>query len=77
MATAAVMNDAVCIMNKGSARFTFPLNKFTDREIECIKTGDMCAGCKTLPLNGFKGNKKMWCDLSRKIAVLEEEHIKE
>ena len=74
MATAILSNNTVCIVNKDRVYYTFPLYKFTDIEIAAIKAKRCCPGCKTMPLNGLDDKKHLWCDLSRKIAVLEENY---
>jgi hypothetical protein len=73
MATAIIRDGSVCIVDSSQRiRYTLPLDEFTDLEIAAIKAKRYCCGCKIMPLNGFDDTKHLWCDLSRKIAILEE-----
>ena len=38
-----------------------------------IQAGHICGGCITMPDNGFASEKYHWCDLSRQVAMLQEQ----
>ncbi len=58
---------------RGVVCYTFPANKFTEDELDHIRTQSFCPGCAIMPLNGYKGVKKNWCMFSRSVANLQEE----
>ena len=75
MATATIRDGSVCIVDRNNRiQYSFPLYKFTDLEIAAIRAKRFCCGCKTMPINGFQDTKHLWCDLSRKIAVLQDSY---
>jgi hypothetical protein len=62
----------VLIMKGGRTLFRFSADRFTELEIDLLRSGHVCGGCVDMPTNGFKSIKPRWCSFSRKIANLEE-----
>jgi hypothetical protein len=65
-------NQMVLIQKQGRTLFRFSASRFSELEIDLLRSGHVCGGCKDMPTNGFKSIKPRWCSFSRKIANLEE-----
>lgn len=69
--SAEVLDDIV-VFYQQNRTLTLPVKKFTKLELQHIRTGHFCGGCRTLPFEGYDG-KYSWCDFSRGIANSYEE----
>ena len=65
----------------GDTKWTFDIDTFTEVEQASLQQfangvfGSACGGCKTLPKNGYEGDKVHWCSLSRKLATAQQTNL--
>lgn len=58
--------------NRGR-EWRFPLTAFTEDQLTTLfQERKPCPGCVSLPTKGFKSDKRSWCDLSRAVAVQQD-----
>lgn len=56
------------ILNFKNKQIKIPKTKFDDDELNNIINKNYCPGCKTISSKEYFGNKRSWCQLSRKIS---------